>query len=89
MARVLASFRVFPSDIDVDRDILKEEIEKNLPPYASVYKFEDEPIAFGLVALIVHILMPEDKEGGTDEVESKLRKIKAISDFQTLMVRRV
>lgn len=89
MARVLVSLKIFPSDVDVSRDALKKEIEKNLPEYASVYRFEEEPIAFGLVALIAHILVPEDRTGGIDEVESSLRKIGKISNFQTLMVRRV
>jgi translation elongation factor aEF-1 beta len=89
LARVLVSLKIFPSDVKVNRDALKKEIEKNLPEYSSVYKFEEEPIAFGLVALIAHILIPEDKTGGIDEVEKSLRKIEKISDFQTLMVRRV
>ncbi len=89
MARVLVSLKIFPSDIDVNRESLKMEIRKNLPSYASVYQFEEEPIAFGLVALIAHILLPEDQSGGIDEVESSLRRITEISDFQTLMVRRV
>lgn len=89
MARVLVSLKIFPSDVDVSRDALKKEIEKNLPEYASVYRFEEEPIAFGLVALVAHILVPEDRTGGIDEVESSLRKIGKISNFQTLMVRRV
>ncbi len=89
MARVLVSMKIFPSDVDVNRDALRRKIEENLPEYASVYKFEEEPIAFGLVALIAHILVPEDRTGGVDGVESSLREIEEISDFQTLMVRRV
>ncbi|MCW4021041.1 MAG: elongation factor 1-beta [Candidatus Bathyarchaeota archaeon] len=89
MAKVLVSLKIFPSDIEVNRETLKKEIEGSLPEHASVYKFEEEPIAFGLVAVIAHILIPEDKTGGIDEVESSLKKIETISDFQTLMVRRV
>ncbi|MEM2110762.1 MAG: elongation factor 1-beta [Candidatus Bathyarchaeia archaeon] len=89
MARVLISMKIFPSNIEVDLPSLKKEIEGALPSYASVYKFEEEPIAFGLVALIAHILLPEDKSGGIDEIESKLQKIEQIGELQTLMVRRV
>jgi translation elongation factor EF-1beta len=71
LAKVLVSLKIFPSDVDVDRESLKE------------------PIAFGLVAIIAHVLLPEDKAGGIDEVESNLKKIAEISDFQTLTVRRV
>lgn len=89
MARVLVSLKIFPADIDVNRDALKTEIKETLPDYASIHKFEEEPIAYGLVAVIAHILVPEDRTGAVDEVESSLRKIGKISDFQTLMVRRV
>lgn len=88
MARVLVSLKIFPADIKTNLNSLRKDIEEALP-YASVYKFEEEPIAFGLIALIVHILLPEDKSGGIDEIESKLRKIEKIGEFQTLMVRRV
>jgi len=89
LARVLVSLKIFPSDIDINREYLKKKIENTLPEYASVYKFEEEPIAFGLVAIIAHVLMPEDREGAVDEVEKSLKEIKEISDFQTVMVRRV
>jgi len=87
--RVLVSLKIFPSDINLDREVIKKEIEKTIPEYASDYKFEEEPIAYGLVAIIAHMLVPEDREGAIDEVESRLKKMDKISDFQTLMVRRV
>ena len=87
--RVLVSMKIFPTGIEIDREVLKKDIERTLPDYTSVYKFEEEPIAFGLVAIIAHILVPEDRDGSIDEVESSLKKIDKISDFQTLMVRRV
>lgn len=88
MARVVVSLKIFPSDISVDLRNLKEKIKNALPGYASVYGFEEEPIAFGLVALIAHIVLPEDLAGGLDEVENRLRDISDVSDIQTIMVRR-
>jgi len=89
MAKVLVSMKIYPSGVDIDLNALKKKIEASLPSYASVYGFNEEPIAFGLVALIAHILIPEDKSGGMDEVESCLQKIEEISQFETQMVRRV
>jgi len=48
----------------------------------------EEPIAFGLSALIAHIVLPEDRSGVLDEVESYLLKIKEVSQIETIMVRR-
>lgn len=89
LARVLVSIKIFPSDIDVNLDSLKKKISETIPDYASVHRFDEEPIAFGLTALIAHILMPEDRSGGMDEVESSLRSIEQISQFETQMIRRV
>jgi len=89
MAKVLISLKIFPSDINADLDLLKKKIESSLPEYASVYKFEEEPVAFGLTVLIVHILLPEERSGGIDEVESTLMRISQISQFETQMVRRI
>jgi len=88
MAKVIVSIKIFPSDVTTDLNRLKNKVQKELPKYASVYKFDEEPIAFGLTALIVHIIIPEEKPGGLDEVEKQLQKIDEISQIQTLMVRR-
>jgi translation elongation factor aEF-1 beta len=89
MAKVLVSLKIFPSDINVDREKLKKSITENLPKFASIHSFEEEPIAFGLVALRTHILIPEEKAGGIDEVETILKNLESISDIQTIMVRRL
>jgi len=89
MAKVLVSIKIFPSDIDVSLDSLKKKISDSMPDYVSVYRFDEEPVAFGLTALIVHLLLPEDKSGGMDEVESFLRNIEQISQFETHSLRRV
>ena len=89
MKRVLVSLKIFPSDIDVNLDALKKKIKDSLPDFASIYKFEEEPIAFGLVAIIAHVLVPEDKAGGIDQVEAALKNISEISNFQALTIRRV
>jgi elongation factor 1-beta len=67
---------------------LKAKIEKKLPKYASIYKTSEEPVAFGLKALVAHIKMPEKQEGALDELEKVLQAIPEVSQIETLMVRR-
>lgn len=81
--------KIFPTGTDIDLNQLKQKIEKTLPADSSVYKFAEEPVAFGLNALIAHILVPEEKSGGLDEVERGIQKIVGVSQIQTVMVRRV
>jgi len=88
LARVVISLKIFPADINVNLDTLKEKIKSSLPSYAAIYSFEEEPIAFGLTALIAHIILPEDRAGGLDEIEKSILNIGEVSDMQTIMVRR-
>lgn len=88
MGSVVVSYKIFPTDITVDFESLKKKIEEELPEFASIYGFGEEPIAFGLKALIAHIKFPEDKTGILEELEKKLEGISEISQIQTVMVRR-
>lgn len=89
MANVMVSVKIFPNDIVQDMRGFQDTVKKSLEGKASVYKFEEEPVAFGLVALIAHIVIPEDVEGRMDEVEDKLRSVEGISEIQVLVSRRV
>jgi translation elongation factor aEF-1 beta len=88
MGSVIVSYKIFPIDITVDFNGLKKKIEKCLPEFASIYGFGEEPIAFGLNALIAHIKIPEDKSGVLDKLEKKVEEISEISQIQSVMVRR-
>ncbi len=88
MAEIIASIKIFPSEIGTYLNELREQIEKKLPDYASVYKFEEEPVAFGLVTLIAHIKMP-DEEGVMEEVEKRLSSINEVSEIQAISVSRI
>ena len=88
MGSVIVSYKIFPTDVIADFSNLKKEIEASLPKFASVMGYGEEPIAFGLKALIVHIKFPEDKSGILEELEKKLEEISEISQIQSVMVRR-
>ena len=88
MGSIVVSYKIFPIDITVDFDDLKKKIEQCLPEFASIYGFGEEPIAFGLKALIAHIKFPEDKTGLLEKLENTLEGISEISQIQTVMVRR-
>lgn len=89
MTKVMVSLKLYPSDVVSDMTNLKDKVRKSLEGSASIYKFEEEPIAFGLVALVAHVLLPEDGAGATDEVEERLKRIPGISEVQVLVSRRI
>jgi len=85
----MVSLKIFPSDIVADMNGLKEAIKKSLEGKATIYKFDEEPVAFGLVALVAHILVPEEASGVMDEVEQRLKLIEGISEIEVLVSRRI
>jgi elongation factor 1-beta len=88
MANVVASFKILPQDTDIKLEDLKVAINEQLPKEVKVYKFAEEPIAFGLNALLVHIIMPEDIPGEMDKVEESIKNIKGVGQIEVLMVHR-
>ena len=88
MAKIVVSYKIFPTDINVDFEKLKQAIKERLPSQVEVYGYNIEPVAFGLNALIAHIILPEDESGILDDLEEKLKAIPEVSQIQTLMVRR-
>ena len=88
MGSVIVTYKVFPEDIVKDFTPMKKEIESKLPKYAEVTGYGQEPVAFGLEALLVQVKFPEDQQGVVDELETALGQIKGISQVQTLNIRR-
>ncbi|MDW8040057.1 MAG: elongation factor 1-beta [Nitrososphaerota archaeon] len=85
----MITYKIFPTDITVNFDDLKRKIEASLPEFATIHGYGEEPIAFGLNALLCAIKIPEDKTGVLEELEKKFEQISEISQVQTLMVRRI
>ncbi len=88
MGFVVVTYKVFPTDIVENFDSMKKRIESALPESSSVHGYGEEPVAYGLKALLVQIKFPEDKTGLLDEFEKKLESMEDISQIQSIMVRR-
>jgi elongation factor 1-beta len=89
MARVLAAIKIFPNDANIDLSALKTKIQSSLPSGSTVQKFEEEPVAFGLVAIIAYVVMPQDAAGQMDQVEDSIRSIDQVSQIEVMRVGRV
>jgi len=88
MAKMLVSMKVFPEDITIDLEQLKQRIEKMLPEDSRIMRSNEEPIAYGLKALIVHILIPEEKTDDLEKIETGIRQISGVSNLETFMMQR-
>ena len=89
MATAGIQFKIKPEGIDTDLEKLKADIKTNVESFESgVFNdSKEEPIAFGLKALIVTIALSEDEE--SDTVEKSLSEIEGVSSVELIDYRRV
>ena len=83
MSRVIVTFKVMPTGTDVDLDKLEKEIRASINPE----RVNREPIAFGLVALNVTVLV-EDESGQLEPVENKLKSISDVGGVEVTEITR-
>lgn len=88
MTKVLAVVKIFPKSVDTNLESLKDEVKKALSSDVTVHSFNEEPIAFGLIALIANILM-EDSTGNIDRVESSINDLADVSQIEVTRVMRI
>ena len=88
MGEVVATVKLMPEGTEVDLEKIKIQAQEAVTKDAELHKIEEEPIAFGLVALNVMFIV-EDGEGGTEVVEESLAQIPGVSSVEVLDVRRL
>jgi elongation factor 1-beta len=86
MAEVLVTVKIMPASPDVDLDALTSRIGEVAG--GRLNNVEREPIAFGLVALNASYVV-EDKEGGTDNLESAIKEVDEVNSAEVVEVTRL
>jgi elongation factor 1-beta len=88
MGKVAAAVKVMPESPDVDLDALQERLEESLPEGAKIEGFERDEVAFGLVALIPTVVVPDDA-GGTEAVEQAFSEVDGVESVEVENVGRI
>ena len=89
MATAGIQFKIMPDGVDTDLKKLTTDIKTAVETFESgVFSdAKEEPIAFGLKALIITIALSEDEE--SDAVEKTLSEIEGVSSIELIDYRRV
>lgn len=89
MGDVAAKIKIMPESVDTDLAELKEKLKSAIPAGAELHGgIVEDPIAFGLKALIVTLIV-NDQEGGTEAVEEAFAKIPGAENVQVLEAYRI
>jgi elongation factor 1-beta len=82
MGIVAVIVKIMPDSPDTDLKKIKVEAEKLLKKDGALnISFEEKPVAFGLVAVMVKFAWPEEKDSSV--YEDKLSAIKEVSSATT------
>ncbi len=88
MSDVVATMKIMPESPEVDLEALKAAIEAAIPEDAEFHKIDEEPIAFGLVALNLMFII-EDGEGGTESTEEAMANLDDVASIEIIDTRRL
>ncbi|WP_406534836.1 elongation factor 1-beta [Methanobrevibacter sp.] len=88
MGEVLTTMKIMPDSPDIDLEAIKSTIESSMPEGARIHEISEEPIAFGLVAVILQFIT-EDGEGGSEAVEEMVQGIEGVASFEVTGVGRL
>ncbi len=88
MATVLIKLKIMPVSPDTNLEEIKKQAEEKIKSLgaSNIDSIEEQPIAFGLKALIFTIAWPEEKN--TDVLEKLNESIENISSSQIIDYRR-
>lgn len=81
---VILTLQIMPESVDTSLETLKVELKK-LKILGQIKDMKEEPVAFGLKALKVLTILP-DEGGLTDKIEDAVRKIKGVQSAETVGV---
>ncbi len=89
MATAGIQFKIMPEDVETNLEELKAKLKTATESFESgvFNEAKEEPIAFGLKALIVTIALSEDEE--SDAVEKSFNEIEGVSSVELIDYRRV
>jgi len=85
VGEVALQYRVLPEGLDIDFDELLANITKTLPEGAKLRVSEKKPVAFGLQALHVLIVI-DDKEGGAEAIETAIAAVAGVQSVEIVQM---
>jgi len=88
MGKVAAKLKVMPDSPELDLDDLQDRLEESLPEGAKINGIEREEVAFGLVALLPTVIVPDDA-GGTEAVEESFAGVDGVESVSVENVGRI
>jgi len=88
LGEVAAKIKIMPGGVETDLEALKGRLEAVIPDGVKLHGFTEEPIAFGLKAVIAVVIVG-DIEGGTDQVEEAFAAVDEVESVSVIELGRL
>jgi len=88
--QVVVVLRAFPKEVMENLEPVVKKIEEKLPKERyTLMKWEPVDIAFGYRAVDLYVVMPENIEGGTEELEELIKSVDEIDNVEVVYFSRI
>jgi len=88
MGSYVIRIKVLPEDSTMDHQKIIDSVKSRLPSFAQMRGHRIEPIAFGLSAIIIDFVAPEE-EGSIDKVETAVSTAPLVGQIEMMGVSRM
>lgn len=88
MGSYVIRLKLLPEDVSTDHQKIVDSVASLLPKSAQIRSQRVEPIAFGLSAIIVDVVAPEE-EGVIDKIEEVVSKAPLVGQYELMGVSRM
>ena len=87
MGTALVKLKIMPESPEADLETIKQKVQETISSdIDSEIKFEEEPVAFGLKAVIAGFAMDESKQ--IDPIQDKIKEIEQVQSAEVADFRR-
>ena len=83
MGQVNITFEIMPEGLEIDLDQMKSNVEAKIGSISKIEQTEVKPIAFGLKALVMNVVV-EDQEGIMDKLEEEISGVEGVQNAKVV-----
>ena len=77
MGQVSITFEIMPESLEIDLEDIKSRVQDKIGDISKIEQTEIKPIAFGLKALMMNVLV-DDSEGIMDKLEEMIAEAQGV-----------
>jgi elongation factor 1-beta len=88
MGQVLVTFEIMPEGLEIDLGKMRADVEDKVRGTGKIEQVEIKPIAFGLQALMMNIVV-EDEEGMMDRLEQTIGSVPGVQNARVFALTKI